>query len=66
MLLVPRSREHFEGISINALGCAGSFFVKNAGELARVREKGPMAVLRAVASMLTFALPGSRESMQLT
>jgi ATP adenylyltransferase len=50
MLLVPRSREHFEGISINALGYAGSFFVKNASELARIRETGPMAVLGAVAA----------------
>ncbi len=49
MLLVPRSREHFDEISINALGYAGSIFVKNAGELARIRETGPMAVLAAVA-----------------
>ena len=49
MLLVPRSRERFERISINALGFAGSLFVKDAFELARVREIGPMAMLAAVA-----------------
>jgi sulfate adenylyltransferase (ADP) / ATP adenylyltransferase len=49
MLLVPRSREDFAGISINALGYAGSIFVKNTGELARVREAGPMAMLTAAA-----------------
>lgn len=49
MLVVPRSRECFEGISINALGFAGSLFVKNEDELARVRRAGPMAVLAAVA-----------------
>ncbi|MBI3067635.1 MAG: phosphorylase [Betaproteobacteria bacterium] len=49
MLVVPRSRECFEGISINALGFAGSLFVKNEHELARVRRAGPMAVLAAVA-----------------
>ncbi len=49
MLLVLRSRERFDGISINALGFAGSIFVKNASELARVRQIGPMAMLAAVA-----------------
>lgn len=49
MLLVPRSRERFEAISINALGFAGSIFVKTADELARVRKASPMAVLAAVA-----------------
>ncbi len=49
MLVVPRSQEDFEGISINALGFAGSIFVKTPHELARVREAGPMAMLAAVA-----------------
>jgi ATP adenylyltransferase len=49
MLLVPRSREAFEGISINALGFAGSLFVRDAAQLERVRRAGPMNVLRAVA-----------------
>lgn len=49
MLLVPRSRESFEGISVNALGFAASLFVREREQLARIREAGPLAVLRAVA-----------------
>jgi ATP adenylyltransferase len=49
MLFVPRSAERFEGISINALGFAGSFFVRDRGELERLRRAGPMAALCAVA-----------------
>jgi len=48
MLVVPRSREHYESISVNALGFAGSLFVRNRAELERVRRSGPMNVLRAV------------------
>ncbi len=50
MLVVARSHEHFEGISVNALGYAGSIFVKNEAELDRVRHAGPMAVIASVAS----------------
>ena len=49
MLLVPRSRERFESISVNALGFAGSLFVRNDAQLERVKQVGPMAVLREVA-----------------
>ena len=49
MLLVPRSSERCAGISINALGFAGSLFVKDDAQLAFVRGTGPMSVLRAVA-----------------
>ena len=49
MLVVPRSRERFESISVNALGFAGSLFVRSQAALERVREAGPMQVLRAVA-----------------
>ena len=48
MLVVPRRREHAEGISINALGFAGSLFVRSDEELERVRRSGPMNMLRAV------------------
>lgn len=48
MLVVPRRREHVEGISINALGFAGSLFVRNDEELERVRRLRPMNMLRAV------------------
>jgi ATP adenylyltransferase len=48
MLLVPRSQEHFEDISLNSLAYAGSFFVWNEQQLARLREERPMQALRAV------------------
>lgn len=49
MLLVPRSRECFEAISVNALGFAGSLFVRNDAQMRAVKKHGPMAVLREVA-----------------
>lgn len=49
MLVVPRSRECFESISVNGLGFAGSLFLRSQEELDRVHAIGPMQVLRAVA-----------------
>jgi ATP adenylyltransferase len=49
MLLVPRSRECFETISVNALGFAGSLFVRDARQLQTIEHHGPMNVLRRVA-----------------
>ena len=49
MLLVPRSRDRYEGISINALAFAGSFFVRDPAGLEKIARAGPLAVLRAVA-----------------
>ena len=46
MLVLPRAREFFEGMSLNALAFAGGLLVKDEVELARVREVGPMALLR--------------------
>lgn len=48
LMLVPRSQELFEGISINALGFAGALLVKNAAELDLLRRHGPMAALQRV------------------
>jgi ATP adenylyltransferase len=48
MLAVPRTREHFESISVNALGYAGSLFVRSPEELDLVRRSGPMCILAAV------------------
>jgi ATP adenylyltransferase len=48
MWLVPRSRECFDGISINALGYAGSLFVRDAQQLEVLRQAGPMSVLLSV------------------
>jgi sulfate adenylyltransferase (ADP) / ATP adenylyltransferase len=49
MLLVPRSNECFQTISVNALGFAGSLFVRDARQLQTVQHHGPMTVLRRVA-----------------
>jgi ATP adenylyltransferase len=48
MLLVPRSREHFEDISLNSLAFAGSFFVRNERQLDRLKTLGPLNALAAV------------------
>jgi ATP adenylyltransferase len=49
MLLVPRTQEHFGTISVNALGFAGSLFVRGETEMDALRAAGPMSALRAVA-----------------
>jgi ATP adenylyltransferase len=48
MLLVPRSKEHFEDISFNSLAFAGSLFVQDKQQLARLKTFGPMKALRSV------------------
>lgn len=48
MLLVPRSREFCDTISINALGFAGSLFVRDQEQMDKIRRLGPMTVLRTV------------------
>jgi len=48
MLLVPRSREHFENISLNALAFAGSYFVWDEQQLERLRTSGPLKALQTV------------------
>ncbi len=45
MLLVPRSREFFRGISVNALGFAGALLVKDKAQLLTLRNVGPMVAL---------------------
>ena len=49
MLLVPRVRGRFESISVNSLGFAGSMLVRDGSEVALVRDRGPMDILRHVA-----------------
>ncbi len=48
MLLIPRSRERADDISINALAYAGSLFVRDNRDLQRVISLGPMHFLTAV------------------
>jgi ATP adenylyltransferase len=49
LLLVPRSREFFNSISINALGFAGALLVRNEEQLLALRAAGPLAALRETA-----------------
>jgi ATP adenylyltransferase len=48
MLLVPRTQEFFEGISLNSLAFAGSLFVRNEEQLERLKTFGPMRALASV------------------
>jgi ATP adenylyltransferase/5',5'''-P-1,P-4-tetraphosphate phosphorylase II len=48
MMVVPRSRERFEGVSVNALGFAGSLLVRDREQLEVVRRHGPLAVLQGI------------------
>lgn len=47
MLLVPRSQEFFETMSINAIGYAGGLLVRDEAQLERVREVGPLRIVSA-------------------
>ncbi|MBW9103152.1 ATP adenylyltransferase family protein [Paraburkholderia phenoliruptrix] len=49
MMLVPRRAEVAEGIAVNALGFAGSLFVRNDMQMQTIRELGPMTLLLRVA-----------------
>jgi len=49
MLMVPRSVEHYESISVNALGFAGSLLARDEAEADLIRERGPLGVLEEVA-----------------
>lgn len=48
MLLVPRSREHFDDVSINALAFGGTFFVRDPAKIDALRSAGPLRVLMEV------------------
>ncbi|UIF87583.1 phosphorylase [Cupriavidus sp. UYPR2.512] len=50
LLLVPRSRECVEGISVNALAFAGSLFVRDAAQMRTIEGLGPMRLLRRAAA----------------
>jgi len=49
MLLVPRSKEFFDSISINALGFAGALLARTPEEMELIQKKGGMEVLRHTA-----------------
>ena len=48
MLLVPRSEEFFESISVNALGFAGALLVQNELQMQLLKNTGGMIVLKRV------------------
>jgi ATP adenylyltransferase len=45
MLLVPRTREHFGRISLNALAFAGAFLVRDQKQMDFLKREGPMQAL---------------------
>jgi ATP adenylyltransferase len=49
MFLVPRSTECFGGISVNALGFAGGFLVRDQEQSNLLKKNGPMTALQHVA-----------------
>ena len=49
MLVVPRSRDRFKGVSINSLAFAGSFFARDAKHAHAIAASHPMSVLASVA-----------------
>ena len=49
MLVVLRSKEFFEDISLNSLAFAGSLFLWNTQQLERLKAVGPMHALKSVA-----------------
>ncbi|WP_116812214.1 ATP adenylyltransferase family protein [Steroidobacter cummioxidans] len=51
ILAVPRQREDFQGVPINALGFAGSLFVRDERQFETIAGAGPMAALTAVSGL---------------
>ena len=49
MLIVPRSQECFESISVNSLGFAGALLVRDRQQLQRLKDYRPMTILKSVA-----------------
>jgi sulfate adenylyltransferase (ADP) / ATP adenylyltransferase len=52
MMVVPRQQERYQSISVNALGFAGAFLVRNLEELEILKTIEPIALLQSVASPL--------------
>lgn len=49
MLVVPRSREHFADVSLNALSFGGVLYVRDMEQVEAIRDAGPLSALAAVA-----------------
>jgi sulfate adenylyltransferase (ADP) / ATP adenylyltransferase len=48
MMVIPRSAEFYQSISINALGFAGTIFVRDEEQMALIKKDGPLTALRVV------------------
>jgi len=48
MALVPRLREAWGPVSVNAMGYAGSLLVRSREELEHIEAEGPLCILAAV------------------
>lgn len=48
LMVVPRSREHFDEVSINALSYGGTLYVRRPEQVEAIRATGPLRVLAAV------------------
>ena len=48
LLVVPRLREHFEGVSLNALSFGGTLYVRQPEQVEPIRQAGPLQVLASV------------------
>ncbi|WP_017662603.1 ATP adenylyltransferase family protein [Baaleninema simplex] len=51
MMVVPRVRDRFEGISVNALGFAGALLVRDETQLQQLKNSKPLEILAHVANM---------------
>ncbi len=58
MLVVPRARDRFEGVSVNSLAFAGSFFVRDARHAHAIAAARPMSRAEERLDALTARLPG--------
>jgi sulfate adenylyltransferase (ADP) / ATP adenylyltransferase len=48
MLIIPRSQESFQSISVNSLGFAGALLVRNQEQMQIIKEQKPMTILQNV------------------
>lgn len=62
MLLVPRTQEYFQSISINSLGFAGALLVRDEQQMKLLKDYGPLSTLRHVAVPAAYDLDGGSYS----
>lgn len=48
MLIVPRTREHFDGISLNSTSFGGTIYVREKSQIHDIEQQGPLSVLASV------------------